>query len=129
MLKEQLKISTKESEKDFDKKIREALELELQKMQERNPERNDAKFTILKQFLCDLENQSFKDAFGQLRKQEKHTIITRLENQAEHMGGEIPYDFIYNLEREVYGVVRDQEGEMINLEKKAQLEKLLQGEN
>ena len=123
-------MESPKSEKDFDKIIKNSLELELREMKKRNPERNDIKFRVLQQFISELQNQSFKAAFDKLSEPHKHAIITRLENQAEHMGGCVPYNFIKTLERELYGVTQDEkEGKNINFEKKAELEKQLQSEN
>ena len=115
-----------EPEKDLGKIIKDSLELELRKMKERSPARNDVKFRVLKRFVSELEGQSFEDAFNKLSKPHKHAIITRLENQAEHMGGSIPYDFINTLEQELYGVAWDEGGEYIDFKKKVELENELQ---
>jgi hypothetical protein len=122
-------INFSESKKDFDKIIKDALELELRKMKNRNPERADIKFRVLQQFVSKLENQPFEVVFDKLSDPHKHAIITRLENQAEHMDGNVPYDFIKTLEQKLYGVVKDEDEEYINFERKAELEKQLQPEN
>ena len=123
-------IKSPELEKDFDRVIKNSLKLELDKMRNRNPERNDVKYRILQQFVSELGDQSFKVAFDKLSRHYKHAIITRLENQAKHIGGNVPYDFIKTLEKELYGVTKDEEEEeIINFKKKVELEKQLQSEN
>ncbi len=98
-------------------------------MREKNPERNDIKFKILEQFVSKMERQPFEKAFKSLNEPHKHAIVTRLENETEHMGGIIPYDFIKKLERKLYGTISDKYGETINFNKKVELEKRLQSEN
>ena len=115
-----------EAKKDFEQIVKKSLERELHKMKDRNPERGDIKFKVLRQFLAKLSNQPFEVVYGQLNEVHRHAIITRLENQAKHMGGDIPYDFIKNLEQKLYGLARDKGG--IDFEKKMELEKRLRSE-
>ena len=62
-------IKTRESEpkKDFNQIVKDSLELELQKMKDRNPERNDMKFRVLKRFATELSSQPFKVVYNRLR--------------------------------------------------------------
>ena len=122
-------IGSPESKKDFDKIIKDSLELELQKMEDGRPGRSDIKFRILQQFVSELADQTFEAVFDKLDKPHKHAIITRLQNEAEHMGGHIPYNFIKTLEQKLYGVVPDEDGGGINFERQIELEKQLQSEN
>ena len=118
-----------ESKEDFDKIIKHSLAVQLDKMRERSPGRSDIKFKVLEQFVSNLEKQSFKEAFENLSEPHKHAIITRLKNEAKHMGGSVPYDFIKILEQKLYGVISDEDGEIIDFNKKVELEKQLQSEN
>lgn len=103
---------------------------QLHKMDARRPGRQDIKYQILKKFVDNLDTKSFSELYHELSPIHKHAIITRLENEAKHMGGKVPFDFISNLEHELYGVEIDEDGdEMINFAKKVELEQNLQAEN
>lgn len=91
-------------------------------MENRNPRRNDIKFKVLQQFVSELVDQSFETTFDKLDEHYKYAIITRLENQAVHMGGNVPSNFIRTLEQKLYGVTKDEERIGINFEKKVKLE-------
>ena len=120
------KLSANQDEK-LEKIIADSLSIQLQKMTEGiRKERNDAKYIILRDFIQSLKNSSFQQAFDRLDEFQKHVIITRLENEMEHMGGSMPYEFAYKLSKKLYGTVKDEFGEMINLKKKDELEKSLQ---
>jgi len=103
---------------------------ELKNMEERSPERKngegDRKYKILFEFLKNMgKGVSFSSAYSILSDNEKHVIITRLENQA--MKGNIEYDFVDKLSKDLYGVFKDEECvERINFDKKIQLEQSLQ---
>ena len=116
-----------ESKENLNKVLWEALKLELEEMKTRGPEREDPKFRVLEEFVSKKQNQPFERAFEELGKDTyKHAIITRLENQAKHMGGRVPYSFIRGLEQALYGI--DRWGH-INFQRKMELERQLQSEN
>ena len=116
---------------DVDKIIKESLRLQLQKMQALvRQARTDTKFKVLAAFIEELETESFTEAFAKLSEAQKHAILTRLENETEHTGGKIPYDFVKKLEQSLYGVVVDEDNEeRIDFSRKINLEKQVQEEN
>ena len=123
----------REKKENIENILKESLKNQLEKMLQRNPERKDIKFVVLRDFLKALNGKSFKEAFAELPLVYKHAIITRLENEASHLGGRVPYEFIYSLSKEVYGVSDNSDGgenkEKINYQRKFELERALQEEN
>ncbi|PIR13946.1 hypothetical protein COV49_00390 [Candidatus Falkowbacteria bacterium CG11_big_fil_rev_8_21_14_0_20_39_10] len=116
------------TEIDINKIIVKSLRLQLEKMQQGKKQgRTDVKFRVLKSFIETLETKSFEEAFTELNESRKHAIITRLENETEHMGGKIPYNFVKKLEQILYGV--DANNKKIDFSKKVELENKLQEEN
>ncbi len=109
--------------------IKNSLVEQLKKMADRRPGRRDIKFKVLADFVAKLERQPFAKAFGELSPAHKHAIITRLENEAQHLGGQVPYEFIKKLEQGLYGVAVEDEEEMIDFKKKVELEEQLQAED
>ncbi len=110
--------------------INEFFKNQLKRMQKvKEGDRIDVKFTVLKNFIKELDSGNFfDDIYNSLAEIEKHAIITRLENIA--MDGKISYDLVDKLEEKLYGTVINEEGEKgIDLSKKFKLEKALQKEN
>lgn len=116
-----------EEEADLQDIIWESLSNEKSLMEKRRKERRDFKFLVLESFLSEHDKQkgkSFEGLYNSLGDVEKHVIITRLQNQASHMGGRVPVSFINKLERDLYGVVIDENGdERINSFRISELER------
>ncbi|MBI4117777.1 MAG: hypothetical protein HY453_01705 [Parcubacteria group bacterium] len=125
---EKEKFDPNETSKDII--IAEAFKKELEAMRARKPDRKDSKYTILESFLEKLKNQSFKEVFLNLKRFEKHAIITRLEGQSSHMGGQIPFSFVKELYLTTYGFIIDEDGDQrVNDDVKRELERELQDMN